>query len=991
MRHRKRILVAASGFALGTLLTMGHALAQPQGPKVFGIGAPQQLTALPPGRIRSHIESLPPAAQQRALEWLQRFSFPENDLDYLQVDHEGGVYYADTFLPEEASGATTATTPQTDPIAPADTFQLHSRPGSSRVVFLDFDGHTITGTAWNSGTYDPLYARPFDIDGDPTTFSTEERNRIGEVWHRVAEDYAPFDIDVTTEDPGTFGPYTGRLLITNSVDDLGHNMPYSNAGGVAYVGVWGYSNYSYYSPALVYYNNLGSGFPTYVAEAAAHEFGHNLSLSHDGRGAPYNEGYYQGHGSGYVSWAPIMGVGYYQNVTQWSKGEYDYANNHEDDISIINARLTTRLDDHGNTLADATPLLVEIDGNIIATNPETDPHNAYSANKGVIELRTDTDMFSFNAGAGPMNITVEPAWAAFYRTSRRGANLDIQATLYDQLGTMLAFNDPLDDTNATVSTTVTGGTYYLAVTGVGNAVSPYSDYASLGQYYISGSVPPSGIGNPPTAAIINPADGSTVSGTVLIQIDAADTEDAPGSLSVEWSIGANPPQPTTYNSGSGYYEATWDSTLVSDGTTTINTSVTDSDGNSAMDSNAILVDNVNDVPIAAFSYNCTALSCSFDASGSYDPDGSIVDYAWDFGDGNTGNGVNTNHSYAIDGSYQVSLTVIDNDGASGVSSQTVSVADVATNMHVSDLDASVTTAKGKWHASVNVALLDNKGNPVANATVNGNWSNGATGGASCTTGSNGQCNVNKNNLKNSVASVDFTVTSVTHASLAYDSDANGDPDGDSDGTLITVYRDGPPGNQPPTANFSYSCTDLSCSFDGSGSSDSDGNIVSYSWDFGDSSSGAGVTSNHSYAAAGTYSVTLTVTDDAGDSGTITQSVPVGVAGGIMHVGDLDAASSSAPRGKWNATIQITVHDETEAPVANATVSGSWGGGISGGASCTTDGNGQCSVGKNNIKSNVGSATFSVTDVTHSANSYQAGSNHDPDGDSDGTTISFTKP
>ena len=81
-------------------------------------------------------------------------------------------------------------------------------------------------------------------------------------------------------------------------------------------------------------------------------------------------------------------------------------------------------------------------------------------------------------------------------------------------------------------------------------------------------------------------------------------------------------------------------------------------------------------------------------------------------------------------------------------------------------------------------------------------------------------------------------------------------------------------NNPPTASFTFSCTDLSCSFDGSGSSDSDGSISSYDWDFGDGNTATGSTASHTYASGGTYTVTLTVTDDAGATDSASQDVSV---------------------------------------------------------------------------------------------------------------------
>jgi hypothetical protein len=80
---------------------------------------------------------------------------------------------------------------------------LHSRPEANRIIFLDFDGFTISGTAWNvdNGGAD-IVAPPCDTDGNPSTFGSSERTAIQQIWLRVSEDFAPFDVDVTTEYPG---------------------------------------------------------------------------------------------------------------------------------------------------------------------------------------------------------------------------------------------------------------------------------------------------------------------------------------------------------------------------------------------------------------------------------------------------------------------------------------------------------------------------------------------------------------------------------------------------------------------------------------------------------------------------------------------------------------------------------------------------------------------------------------------------------------------
>ena len=238
----------------------------------------------------------------------------------------------------------------------------------------------------------------------------------------------------------------------------------------------------------MYFNHLGGGSASSVAEAASHEFGHNLGLSHDGTSSA---GYYSGHGDGFVSWAPIMGVGYYKNVTQWSKGEYPDASQVQDDLAIIDGKLGYRGDDHGDTPATATPLVIQDNGDVLVSEPESDPFDDHPENKGVIELRTDVDVFSMDVADGPLSLTVTPAWKAFYRDSHRGANMDVSLRLLDADGSAVDADDPADNTNATIARTVSAGRYYLEVDGVGNSVGEgYSDYGSLGQYFVSGTVTP---------------------------------------------------------------------------------------------------------------------------------------------------------------------------------------------------------------------------------------------------------------------------------------------------------------------------------------------------------------------------------------------------------------------------------------------------------------------------------------------------------------------
>jgi hypothetical protein len=139
-----------------------------------------------------------------------------------------------------------------------------------------------------------------------------------------------------------------------------------------------------------------------------------------------------------------------------------------------------------------------------------------------------------------------------------------------------------------------------------------------------------------------------------------------------------------------------------------------------------------------------------------------------------------------------------------------------------------------------------------------------------------------------------------------------------------------------------------------------------------------------YAAVGTYTVLLTVRDGDGGVGTQSQSVSPPT----IHVGDLDRASTSQGGG-WTATVMITVHDGSHAPVANAAVTGAWAG--SGTGSCATSANGQCAVSRSGIPKKTGSVTFTVVDATRPGVTYASVANHDPDGDSNGTSITVNKP
>jgi len=502
---------------------------------------------------------------------------------------------------------------------------------------------------------------------------------------------------------------------------------------------------------------------------------------------------------------------------------------HVNEEPVANFTYTT-----SNLIATFQDQSTDPDGNIVAWNWDfgdggttalQNPIHIYSASGTYTVILTVTDN-NLATNSISKNITVSngtnnPPVANFtYTTSALTVNFQNQST--DSDGNITAWNWDFGDGNSSVEQNpvhnyTTSGTYTvpLSVTDNGNATNSTSQNITVTET----------TNNPPVADFTFTTSGLTVT----LNDQSTDTD---GTI-VAWNW--------NFGDGSTSTEQNPIYNYTSSGNFSVQLSVTDNNGDTdVVSKNVVVEEQPNQPPVANFTYTTSELTATF-TDQSTDPDGNIIAWNWDFGDGGTTALQNPVHIYSANGTYTVTLTVTDNNYTTNSMSKNVTVTIPLNNPPVADF--SYTTSE------LTVTFTD-QSTDTDGTIVAWNWNFG-----------DGSTSTEQNPIHTYSAGGNFTVQlSVT--------DNNGDTDIVSKNVTVEEQA-----NLPPIANFNYTTSDLIAYFYDQ-STDPDGNIIGWNWDFGDGGTTSLQNPVHIYSANRTYTVTLTVTDNNFASNSYSQNVTV---------------------------------------------------------------------------------------------------------------------
>ena len=318
---------------------------------------------------------------------------------------------------------------------------FESKAGAPAVIYCDFDGEVVNQALWSSST----------INASPSGLSSSE---VAEILKLVAEDFAPFDVNVTN-DRSVYDstPSNKRVMCISTPTDTAA----PGSGGVAYVN-------SFRDDLVCWDFNLDG-------DTISHEVGHTLNLDHHGDSSQDEPEYHNGHSSESHDWGPIMGSAFQAKMVQWSDGNYTSAtNSNQDDLYLItNYGLSYREDDYGNNTASGEG--VSISNTLVTRN-------------GIIERNTDIDVFNVTySSLGKVQITgvgIEGIQS----------NLDVKLSVVKPDGVIILEQTSDSTEDALTELILEPGSYQVVVEGdssgnpYGNPATGWSSYGSLGQYQL---------------------------------------------------------------------------------------------------------------------------------------------------------------------------------------------------------------------------------------------------------------------------------------------------------------------------------------------------------------------------------------------------------------------------------------------------------------------------------------------------------------------------
>lgn len=383
-----------------------------------------------------------------------------------------------------------------------------SRPGAAYTFYLDFGGFTYSSGWGGLGT--PGTFQPYSTDVNTSAFSATEQLNIQKMWSEAAEQFAAFDINVTTVDPATSGlTDTQRQAYYDSTAGMMHTVigqsSWINATGVTHGNAKvGFSQSNGNHLNFVFTNHLGN-VNSYIARIIAHEDGHGLRLDHQ---SDYTDHliveYSDGTGSGSGSIAPNMGYVYNAQRVLWAKGT-DYYGNTQNDVGFftsasLNPNLSIIDDGVGHTKQTATALTIvnntvewSSSVGIITPNPDDTtptPTGPTHYSKDYWSFTTDGGLVTLTANSG--RSTVTPG------TADVGKTLDAALVILDSDGNVLYSSTYVaGQLDATLSVNLAAGDYYALVTSTDglnstglfdNSYTPREFY-DIGSYFLTGTIP----------------------------------------------------------------------------------------------------------------------------------------------------------------------------------------------------------------------------------------------------------------------------------------------------------------------------------------------------------------------------------------------------------------------------------------------------------------------------------------------------------------------